>query len=109
MMAKYVAMYGPRIRLLDILNGANKRITDLPTMPDYVANGHPYICWAHILGWCTYGECQYKRGHIPQSAITDSFTDDVVAMLTPGIQACINGGGLDGSPGKCQRMDGQQA
>jgi hypothetical protein len=78
-------------------------------MPDYVANGRPYICWAHILGRCTYGECQYKRGHVPRSAITDSFTDDVVAMLMPGVQACVNGGRSDGSPGKRQRMDGQHS
>ena len=53
MMANYVSAHGLRICLTDILNKANKRITDLPTIPEYVANGRPFICWAHILGRCT--------------------------------------------------------
>ena len=88
MMSNYVAAKGPRIRLLEILDACNKRITDLPTIVEYVANGRPFVCWAHILGCCTVNNCQFKNGHVPQSAIPDSFADAVVAMLTPGVITC---------------------
>ncbi len=57
MMTDYVAAKGLRVRLTDILNAANKCITDLPTIPEYVANGRPFVCWAHILGRCTSNNC----------------------------------------------------
>ena len=38
MMADYFAVRGHRIRLTDILNAANKRITDLLMIPEYVAH-----------------------------------------------------------------------
>jgi len=109
MIADYVAEHGLRIRLVDILNACNKRITDFPTLPDYIDNGHPYVCWAHILGRCTFNDCQFKRGHVPRREITDGFADAVVAMLTPGVQACLDGGGGEESPGKRQRTEGNQA
>ncbi len=65
MMEDYVTTHGLRIRLVDILNGCTKRIMDLPTLSDYVQNGRPYVCWAHILGRCMFKDCQFKRGHIP--------------------------------------------
>jgi len=109
MMADYVAEHGLRIRLVDILNACHKRITDLPTLPNYIDNGRPYVCWAHILGRCTFNDCQFKRGHVPRRAITDEFADAVIAMLAPGVNACVNGGGGEGSPGKRQKVEGNQA
>ena len=110
MMSDYVAAKGPRIKLLEILDACNKRITDLPTIPEYVANGRPFVCWAHILGRCTFDNCQFKNGHVPRSAIPDSFADAVVAMLTPGVVACTpQGRDQENSPAKRQRNDGQQA
>jgi hypothetical protein len=73
MMADYVAARGPRVRLTEILDAANKRIMNLPTIPAYVANGQPFVCWAHILGRCTFANCQFKNGHVPRSAIPDTF------------------------------------
>ena len=110
MMNDYVAAKGLRIRLTDILDAANKRITDLPTLPEYMANGRPFVCWAHILGRCTFSNCQFKNGHVPRSAIPDSFADQVTAMLTPGVNACVaRGREQNGSPAKRQRNDGPQA
>ncbi len=101
---------GYRICLTDILDAANKRITDLPTIPEYVANGCPFVCWAHILGCCTFNNCQFKHGNMPRSAILDSFADAVVTMLTLGVNACVaKARDQDGSTNKRQRMDGQQA
>ena len=110
MMADYVAAYGLRIHLTDILDKkANKCIMDLPTIPEYLANVRPFVCWAHILGRCTFAECQFKRGHAPRSAITDSFADEFVTKLTPGVEAVIRERDLEGSPGKHQKTGGQQA
>ena len=109
MMEDYVATHGLKVRLVNILNACNKRILDLPTLSDYVEDGRPYVCWAHILGRCTFKGCQLKRGHLPQRAITNSFADKIVAMLTPGIKACTGRRGGEGSLGKRQRTDGNQA
>ncbi len=105
MMADYVAAKGPRIRLTEILDACNKRITDLPTIPEYVANGQPFVCWAHILGRCTFNNCAFKSGHVPRGAIPDSFANAVVTMLTPGVKACTpQGREPEGSPAKQQRV-----
>ena len=57
MMADYVATKGYRIKLTDILDNCNKRISDLPTIPEFMTNGRPFVCWAHILGRCTFDKC----------------------------------------------------
>jgi hypothetical protein len=106
MMTDYVAAKGLRVRLTDILNATNKRITDLPTIPEYVANGCSFVCWAHILGHCTFDNCQFKTGHVPRSAIPDTFAEEVVAMLTPGVNHCVQAREKEGSPGKWQRAKG---
>ncbi len=101
MMADYVAAKGLWIRLTEILDAANKRIKDLPTIPAYVANRRPFVCWAHILGRCTFANCQFRNGHVPRSAIPDTFAEEVVPMLTPGVKQCVEAGrDLEGSPGK---------
>ncbi len=93
---------------MEILDAANKRITDLPTIPAYVANGRLFVCWAHILGRCMFLNCQFKNGHVPRSAIPDSFADEVVAMLTPGVRQCVDAGeNLGGLPKKRQKTEGQ--
>ena len=108
MMADYVAAKGLRIKLTEILDAANKRITDLPTIPAYVENGWPFVCWAHILGRCTFANCQFKLGHVPRSEIPDSFADAVVAMLTPGVRHCVDGGKIAGGlPEKRQKWRGR--
>ena len=89
MMKEFVSLMGYRIKLTHILDAANKRITDLPTIPDFVANGRPFVCWAHILGRCTFDGCKFKNGHVPRSAIPDAFAEEVVTILTPGVNAVV--------------------
>ncbi len=108
MMADYIAAKGLRIRLTEILDAANKQIKDLPTILAYVANGHPFVCWAHILGRCTFANCQIRNGHVPRSTIPDTFADKVVTMLTPGVKQCVEAGrDLGGLPGKRPKIKGQ--
>ena len=111
MMNDLISLRGYRIKLTDIIDGANKRITDLPTIPEFVANGRPFVCWAHILGRSTFDNCQLKNGHVPRSAIPDSFAEEVVTMLTPGVNVIVartikeqGGGTLEKRP----RTEGQQ-
>jgi hypothetical protein len=85
MMADYISAPGTGVQLMEILDAANKCITDLPTLPDYMDNGWPFICWMHILGHCSYPNCAFLRGHVPKEKITDKFVDDVVAILTLGV------------------------
>ncbi len=109
MMKDYVEARGYRIKLTEILDANNKRITDLPTIPEFFKNGCPIVCWARILGHCTFDNCQFKRGHMPQSAIPDPFAEEVVTMLTPGVNAVVaKYRDNDGSPTKCQRTEGRQ-
>jgi hypothetical protein len=88
-MAEYLAARGMRIQLTEILDAANKRITDLPTIPDYVVNGCPTVCWAYILSHCTFHNCAFKPGHIPWDKIPNNFVEEVVAMLAPGVAQVI--------------------
>jgi hypothetical protein len=107
MMADYVAAWGLRVQLNKILNVANKHITDLPTIPDYVNNGRPFVCWAHILGRCRFPNCAFKNEHVPCSSIPDAFAEEVVTILTPGVKQCARAREQEGLPGKQQRADHQ--
>jgi hypothetical protein len=101
MMADYIAERGLRVQLTEILDTANKRITDLPTLPEYMENRCPFICWAHMLGRCSFSNCAFRKGHVPRGNIPDTFVDTVVAMLTPGVKHCACPRDQDGSLGKC--------
>ena len=107
MMADYVAAWGLRVQLNKILDVANKRITDLPTIPEYVNNGRPFMCWAHMLGQSQFTNCVFKNGHIPRSSIPMAFTEEVVTILTPGVKHCACAQEQEGVPGKQQRADPQ--
>ncbi len=105
MMADYIAARGARVQLTKILDAANKRITDLPTLPEYMKNGCPFICWAHMLGCCGFPNCAFRKGHIPRANITEQFADKVVATLTPGVQKCARPREQTESPGKCPKQE----
>jgi hypothetical protein len=96
-----------QVKLNDILDASNKRITDLPTLPEYVANGRLFVCWAHILGRCNFANCAFKNGHVPHSAIPDAFAEEGVTILTLGVNHCARAWEQEGSPGKHQRPNEQ--
>ena len=100
MMANYIANHRLWVHLTEILDAANKRITDLPMVPEYMNNGHPFICWAHVLGRCNFANCAFCNGHVPRSNIPNAFADAVVAMLTPGVKKCVQTRKQEGMPGK---------
>lgn len=92
MMREYegITGLGMRINLSTILNAAQREIRDLPVIPDYVANGRPFVCWAHVLGRCHFGDsCTFARGHPPRQAIPDQFAREVVELLGAGIDSLV--------------------
>lgn len=81
---------GMRINLGQMLTAARRDIRDLPVLPEYVANGRPFLCWAHVLGRCHFGDsCTFARGHPARKHITDSFAREVVELLGDGIDALV--------------------
>ncbi len=104
MMVDYIAARGARVQLTEILDAANKRITDLPTLPEYMENGRPFICWAHMLVRCGFLNCAFRKGHVPRANITEQFADKVVATLTPGVQKCARPREQPEPPGKCPKQ-----
>ncbi|KAL3771739.1 hypothetical protein ACHAWU_010050 [Discostella pseudostelligera] len=87
MMREYEATtgLGLRINLGRVLNTAGREIRDLPVIPEYVENGRPFICWAHILGRCHFGSsCTFSRGHPPRRDILDAFAREVVGLFLEG-------------------------
>jgi hypothetical protein len=94
------------------LDTANKRITDLPTIPEYVKNWRPFVCWVHLLGRCKFPNCTFKNGHAPCSGILDAFLEEVVTMLTAEINHCAHAREQEGSPangiGPTQKPDRQR-
>jgi len=114
MMAPYIAAKGTtRINLTEILDAANKRVTDLPQLPIGPGGVLRPVCWGHVLGRCTFGLCRFKQqgGHVERSVITDEFAETVVTMLKPGIQYCVKNiaparaGGEGGAPQKKLKAD----
>jgi hypothetical protein len=81
---------------------------DLPTLPRFCyANGRPFLCWNSTLGRCMYRDCRYLRegGHPGHNDIPNNFAEKVCAVISPGIQARMQTGGGDGSPGKKLKVD----
>ena len=106
-MKDYVEVRGYCIKLTEILDTNNKRITELPTIPEFIENGCPIVYWAHILGRCAFDNCQFKRGYVPQSAIPNPFAKEVVTILTPGVNSVVaKYRDNDGLPTKRQRTEG---
>lgn len=117
MMAPYIAAKGnTRVALGDILTGANKRLVDLPMLP-LEDNGEPRpVCWAWVLGKCTFYHCKFKHrgGHVARERMTDEFAETVVNMLQPGVTECVrrynakDQGGGEGSPAKKLKWEDQR-
>jgi hypothetical protein len=103
MMDPYLDGYNGQIHLAEVLNAAGKGQQNLPMLPHFCyANGRPFLCWNSTLGRCMYRKCHYLQegGHPGPNDIPDDFADKAIGVLSTGIQACMQTGGGDGSPGK---------
>ena len=103
MMAAYLEWTNGCVHLVELLQAAGKRQTDLPTLPQYVHhNGKPFLCWSSVLGRCTFCDCRFLQhgGHLLAKDITDEFADKVVDTLNKGVISLCGGVTSAGSPPK---------
>jgi hypothetical protein len=108
LMDPYLECFNRHIHLNKVLNAAGKHQTDLLTLPRFCyANGRPFLCWNSTLGRCMYRDCCYLRkgGHPGHNDIPNDFADKVCAAISPGIQARMQPGGGEGSPGKKLKLE----
>ena len=116
LMDPYLKRYNNFVSIADILTTSGKRMTDLPTLPEYChPTGHMFLCWDSVLGKCFHGpRCKFSRGHMKKGDFTDAFADGVTDVISKGVIYYTNlpareGGG--GSPhNKCKgRGEGASA
>lgn len=100
-----------RFQLGDILTGAGIRLYDLPKLPVGLGGEMRPVCWAWVLGGCTFPGCKFvEYGHVPREKMTDEFAEEVVRLLKPGVAVCVQKarerkrGQEGGSPGKKQKV-----
>jgi hypothetical protein len=86
-MDPYLKRYNNYVNLSDILTASGKRMTDLPTLPQYCsAKGDSFICWNSVLGTCLWGRrCRFARGHVKQGDATDAFADATLDCVSKGV------------------------
>ncbi len=87
LMDPYLARYNNYINLSAILTAANKRMADLPSLPNYCTiTGASLICWNTVLGRCFRGrKCKYYRGHVRKGDLTEEFADAVSNCISKGV------------------------
>ena len=87
LMDPYLAKYNNYINLSEILTASNKRITDMPTLPNYTTpTGSSCICWNTVLGRCFKGrQCRYSKGHVRKANMTDEFAEAVANCISKGV------------------------
>ena len=107
-MAEYNNTFGFNIPLAQILDGANIRKHNLPTLAKYTSsNGKTKLCYHHIMGECPFGrKCHWFTGHAPKSDVTDEFATQLCQVIDPAMgYVWRNKGGGDGSAAKKQRTN----
>ncbi len=86
LMDPYLKHYNNFLNLLEILTSLGKRITDLPSLPQYCHPGQPFLCWNSILGKCFQGaQCRYSKSHPKKGEAMDAFADAVSKCISKGV------------------------
>ncbi len=101
-MDPYLKRHNNFVSLSDILTTCGKRLTDLPTLPQYChPTGQSFLCWNSVLGECFHGaRCNYSKGHAKKGDFTDAFADAVSNCISKGILHYVNLPEGEGSPEK---------
>jgi hypothetical protein len=86
-MDPYLQRYNGYVNLSEILTSSGKRMSDLPTLPQYCsAKGESLICWNSVLGTCFQGKrCRYDKGHVQQGEATNAFADATLDCVSKGV------------------------
>ena len=75
LMDPYLKRYNNYVNIPEILTASGKRMSDLPTLPQYChPTGQSFLCWNGVLGRCFRGpRCRFARGHIKKGESTKAF------------------------------------
>ena len=111
LMDPYLKRYNNYVNIPEILTASGKRMSDLPTLPQYChPTGQSFLCWNGVLGRCFRGpRCRFARGHIKKGESTEAFADSVTDGVSKGVLHFINlplGEGGDGGSPKNKRKGG---
>jgi hypothetical protein len=98
----YHKYYDNFVDLSEVLTLSGKRMTDLPTLPQYCqSKGQPFLCWysGSVLGKCFQGMlCKYYKGHLKKGGATDAFVGTVSECISKGVLYYTNLPARAGSP-----------
>jgi hypothetical protein len=102
LMDPYLKRYNNFIGLSNILTVCGKRLTDVPTLPQYChPTGQSFLCWNSVLSKCFRGaQCKYSKGHAKKGDFTDAFADAVSDCISKGVLHYVNLPKGEGSPSK---------
>ena len=104
LMDPYLKRYNNYVNIPKILTASGKRMSDLPTLPQYChPTGQSFLCWNSVLGRCFRGpRCRFARGHMKKGEFNEAFADSVTDVISKGVLHFINlplgEGGDSGSP-----------
>jgi hypothetical protein len=74
------------------MENANLWWNDLPKHEPTVnkITGQDKICWNFVTGKCKFGpRCAFVANHVPGKALPDSFAEELVSKLQPGIDKML--------------------
>jgi hypothetical protein len=77
-----------KVRIFEVMQAAGVAWKDMPNYaPGDPMSGRDQLCWDHTCGICVFGaKCNRGAFHLPGNKISDKFVEDVIAVLTPGVQ-----------------------
>jgi hypothetical protein len=91
MMNPYLEVSNGVLSLPRISDAGKITMNDLPGLDKYTdrTTGRHIFCWAEVLGPCHFPECYFgkKGGHPQQADYSDTFAEQVVQILGPGVAA----------------------
>jgi hypothetical protein len=76
-----------KVRIFEVMQAAGVAWKDMPNYAPDPMTGRDQLCWDHTCGICVFGsKCNRGAFHLPGNKISDKFVEDVIAVLTPGVQ-----------------------
>jgi hypothetical protein len=109
LMDPYLKRYNNFLNLSKILTSLGKRMTGLPSLPQYChPTGQPFLCWNSILRKCFQGAwCRYLKGHLKKREATDAFANAISECLSKGVVYYTNLPAGASSPQSKQKGGGE--
>jgi hypothetical protein len=84
--------YKGKVLIQEVMENANLWWNDLPKHEPTInkITGQDEICWNFVTGKCKFGpRCAFVANHVPGKALPDSFAEELVNKLQPGINKML--------------------